>query len=105
MTTGIMVKELLVTLPDDVLLLCLGPKLDLPSVVGLSQACRRLRALTSDEDDWRCRTYAHRYTRSVVHQEQSWRALCAGLVFHASQCAACLPHFQAVYSFYYYQGP
>ena len=83
----------LLNLPNELIVQFILPELDLKALVYLSQTCRTMHAIMGADEDWQQRAYRFGFTRSLLHQAQSWRALCAALVFHAASCAACAPHF------------
>lgn len=63
----------------------------LPAVVALSQTCTHLRKALGEADgpQWERQARVNGFTRSLRHQNRSWRALCAALVRHGEKCAVC----------------
>ena len=83
----------LLNLPNELIVQFILPDLDLRALVHLAQTCRTLWALMGSDVDWKQRAYRFGFTRSLLHRDQSWRALCFALVFHAGHCLACVPVF------------
>ena len=83
----------LLNLPNELIVQFILPELDLKALVHLSQTCRTMHAILGTDEDWQQRAYRSGFTKSLLYKAQSWRALCAALVFHANSCVACAPHF------------